>query len=513
MNNLQRYTKFLIKWVFAAVFLMPAVGWTHGAVDTPIARQVKCQKDGGYWASQDGSSIKDKGCRGAAQVFPTPAEWAYQFQQWNEVAHLIAAPGYNDPNIVEQEVPDHKLCSAGDDKKDGLNRVSADWFRTDVTPVNGMMKVRIIGTAPHVPSFAKVFLTKPGFDPSKSPLTWKDLVLIHTEQLTVAKTNWGDAPPAISGASGYFEFLVPVPTGQNGNATLFVQWQRIDPAGEGFYNCSDINIVNAGTPGQWFDIGQFIDAIMGALKVDDSVHFRILDNTPAAKEIVDITLPITASNLNPKIWGQQLANQINPAIAKVGEKQGSNIVFNTVDPSANSVFSVVQGYAQAMAIIPGGGPINPDPRSPVASIKALDPVKSGDPITVDGTGSVFYNQGKKIYQWSSTHGVAMGTTSVVNTTAPAVTTPTDVLLYLTVYDGVNNTKSDEVKITLRVNPHNSGLEPPYVPGKAYNAGDKVSNHGQNYECMQGQSSGWCKLGVYEPGHANGNWTNAWKKIP
>ncbi|WP_052721967.1 lytic polysaccharide monooxygenase [Pseudomonas synxantha] len=131
MKNLQRYRGDLIKWALAVAFLLPALGWTHGAVDTPIARQVKCQKDGGYWSSQDGYSIKDKGCRGAALVFETPDKWAYQFQQWNEVAHLIKAPGYNDPETVKREVPDGKLCSAGDDKKDGLNRVSADWYRTD----------------------------------------------------------------------------------------------------------------------------------------------------------------------------------------------------------------------------------------------------------------------------------------------------------------------------------------------------------------------------------------------
>lgn len=512
MNNLQRYTKYLITWVLAAVFLVPALGWTHGAVDTPIARQVKCQKDGGYWASQDGSSIKDKGCKGAALVFSTPAEWAYQFQQWNEVARLITAPGYNDPTIVEREIPNGKLCSAGDDKKAGLNRVSADWFQSVVTPVNGMMKVRIIGTAPHVPSFAKVFLTKPGFDPTTSPLTWNDLVLIHTEQLTVAQTNWGTAQPAIPGASGFFEFQVPVPSGQSGNAILFVQWQRIDPAGEGFYNCSDINIVNAGTPPSWFDIGQFIDAVMDALKPGDTVHFRILDNTPAAKEVVDIKLPITTSNQDPKIWGQQLANQINPAIAKVGEKQGSNIVFNTVEPNANSVYTVAQGYAQAMAIIPGGGPVNPDPRSPVAAIKALGPVESGKTITIDGSGSIFYNQGQKIYQWSATHGVAMGTTAVVNTTAPIVTTPTDVIFYLTVYDGANRTKSPQVESKVRINPAGGGQQPdgPYVEGGQHEAGKIYSHNGENYKCKY---TSWCSGSpqYYEPGKGLA-WKEAWDEL-
>jgi len=509
MNNLQRYTQYLIKWVLAAALLVPALGWAHGAVDTPIARQVKCQKDGGYWASQDGSSIKDKGCRGAALVFSTPAEWAYQFQQWNEVAHLIAAPGYNDPAIVEQQVPDGKLCSAGDDKKAGLNRVSADWFRTDVTPVNGMMTVRIIGTAPHVPSFAKVFLTKPGFDPTKSPLTWRDLVLIHTEQLTVAKTNWGNSPPAIPGASGYFEFLVPVPSGQSGNATLFVQWQRIDPAGEGFYNCSDINIVNAVTPGQWFDMGQFIDAIMGGLKPDDSVHFRILDNTPAAKEIVDITLPITGSNLDPKVWGQQLANQINPAIAKVGEKQNGNIVFNTADPSANSVYATVQGYAQAMAIIPGGGQNPVNPTAPIARISGPTTLQSGKPFTFSASQSVGYN-GRLKYSWAFIGMTAPYDQVTLNGVTVGVPQTTVHKVRLNVLDAQNN-KTAQAEQDVTITPATGGQQPdgPYVPSGSHEAGKIYSHNGENYKCLQ---KPWCDGSplYYEPGKGLA-WSQAWEK--
>jgi chitin-binding protein len=138
-------------------------------------------------------------------------------------------PGYEDLEIVKREVPDGKLCSAADSKKDGLNLVSNDWYRTDVTPTNGTMEVRIIGTAPHVPSFAKVFLTKPGFDPTRSPLTWNDLTLIHEEKLESRKPT---------GAPGRRSFPPPGSSSsrcrspeQSGKATLFVQWQRDDPAG------------------------------------------------------------------------------------------------------------------------------------------------------------------------------------------------------------------------------------------------------------------------------------------
>ncbi|WLD67568.1 MULTISPECIES: lytic polysaccharide monooxygenase [Pseudomonas] len=498
MNN---YAKRLCTWTLAALCLAPALSWAHGAVDQPISRQVYCRTLPDFWSGNP----SDAGCAALAKK-----SGQYPGQQWNEVAHLIKEPGYNDPETVKREVPDGTLCAAADIKKDGLNIVSDDWYRTDVVPSNGMIDVRIIGTAPHVPSFAKVFLTRPGFDPTRSPLTWNDLVLIHTEQLPTAQTNWGSNPPALP-SSGYFKFPVPIPSGQIGKATLFVQWQRIDPAGEGFYNCSDINIAGGGVPAPWVDLGQFIDAVMNELKAGDSVHFRILDNTPQAKEVVDITLPITPSNLDPKIWGRQLADQINPSIAKVGEKQGSNIVFNPTDPSVNSVFTTAKGYSKAMAIIPGGEkPI--DPRAPEAVIDSHAPVKSGDTFTMNGRNSKFYNNGPIRWQWDNDFLGGNFHESTATFTAPTVDKTTTVNISLTVYDG-SNYKNDRATTTVTVNPGSGGGEyPAYVPGTNYKAGDKVSHNGSNYECKPWPATGWCSLPAYEPGHANGNWVNAWNKL-
>ncbi|OIN48220.1 chitin-binding protein [Pseudomonas azotoformans] len=495
MNHLQRYANALIKWMLAAAFIGPALVFAHGAVDIPIAKQVHCKTLPDFWSG----SPSDAGCAAVdAKSGPYPG------QQWNEVAKLIAAPGYNDPDIVKREVPDGQLCSAADSKKDGLNLVLPYWYRIDVTPVNGMMDVRIIGTAPHVPSFAKVYLTKPGFNPAASPLTWNDLVLLHTEQLTVAQTNWGNEPPAIS-ASGFFKFKVPVPAGQVGPATLFVQWQRIDPAGEGFYNCSDINLVDAAIPGAFFDLGQFIEPIMDTLKAGDSVHFRILDNTPAAKEAVDITLPITTANLDPKIWGAQLANQINPSIARVGEKQGNNIVFNSTNPRANSVFALAKGYSKAMAIIPGGGPAP----TPTAQITGPTRLIAGQTYTFHGKLNNAQNTPQ--YTWAPVVDTTVVNQADVTGTAPRIVQPTNYTVRLNARDG-NTGPTYQATYAITVEPANSGGYPPYQPGTAYQAGDKVSHNGSNYECKPWPATGWCSLPAYEPGHANGNWVNAWNKL-
>ncbi|WP_323146705.1 lytic polysaccharide monooxygenase [Pseudomonas marginalis] len=502
MNNLQRCITHLAKWLLAAVLLAPALVMAHGAVDKPIARQVYCKTLPDFWSG----SPSDNGCAALAAK-----SGQYPGQQWNEVAHLIRQPGYDDPEIVKREVPDGKLCSAADSKKDGLNIVSDQWHRTDVTPTNGMMDVRIIGTAPHVPSFAKVFLTKPGFDPTRSPLTWNDLTLIHTQQFERAQTDWGNNPPIMSGASGYFKFAVPIPSGQTGNATLFVQWQRIDPAGEGFYNCSDINIVGAGIPEQWVDIGQFIDQVMETLKPGDSVHFRILDNTPAAREVVDITLPITASNLDPNIWGQQLANQINPSIAKVGEKKTGNIVFNTSDASANSVYTLAKGYSRAMAIIPGSEtPTNPT--APVAKITGPTTMQSGRPFTFSASQSVGYN-GPLLYSWTVIGMNKPYNQMTVNGVAVTVREPTEHEVRLLVRDEQNG-KTGLAQQTFIVTPSSGGGDyPAYKEGTAYNAGDIVSNNGKNYKCKPHPYTAWCAgaAWAYAPGTGTA-WDQAWDEV-
>ncbi|MGU9858250.1 lytic polysaccharide monooxygenase [Pseudomonas sp. LF245] len=504
MNNLKRHIKSLLKWMLAGVLLAPALAFAHGAVDIPIARQVYCKTLPDFWSG----SPSDAGCAAL-----DAASGQYPGQQWNEVAHLIAAPGYNDPDTVKREVPDGQLCSAADSKKAGLNLVSPDWFRTDVTPQGGMMDVRIIGTAPHVPSFANVYITKPGFNPTTTPLTWNNLVLIHTEQLTIAQTNWGSVPPAIPGASGFFQFKVPLPAGQTGLATLFVHWQRIDPAGEGFYNCIDINLVGASLPGSLFDLGQFIDAIMSTLKPGDAVHFRILDNSPAAKEVVDITLPITQTNLDPTIWGQQLASQINPAIAKVGEKQGNNVTYNAKDPSANSVFALAKGYSKAMSIIPGGGQTPVNPAAPSARITGPISLKSEEAFTFSGTGSTGSN-GPLLYQWAVPGMEGSQSGSTLRGKAFKVVTATVFTARLNVRDQQNG-KTSQATLDFTVSPSDGGgTYPAWVANGGYIGGSRVSNRGKNYECKPGDSVPWCNQAVNEPGTANvPAWERAWRVIP
>jgi len=336
--------------------------------------------------------------------------------------------------------------------------------------------------------------------------------------MTVAKTNWGSTPPTIPGANGFFEFNVPIPANRTGDAVLFTRWQREDPDGEGFYNCSDITLEGSSAPVQLIDLGPFIEPVMDRLKAGDAVHFRLFDNTPAAKEVVDITLPITQSNLNPNIWGKQLADKIAPTIARVGEKDGDNVVFNLTDASANSVFALAKGYSKAMAITPGGDPGPVDPRPPIAVIKAHPPVKSGENFTMDSAGSVVYNPGAMGWHWSNNFHAGDFYNSTAVFKAPEVQESTDYIVYLVVYDNKNKT-SKKTQTMVTVNPRDETTpEYEYVfPDQlsAYKSGTRVyqPKNKKVYECKPFPYSGFCKQWTatttqYEPG-VGSNSSDAW----
>lgn len=503
MKFLERYMRMFVKLALAATLLVPALVWGHGAVDMPISRQVFCYKDPGFW-----SNPNDPGCKAL-----NAASGTYPGQQWNEVAKLVS--NYESQSAIEQAVPDGTLCAAGDPKKAGLNLAQPNWHKTPVIPVNGTMKVRLIGTAPHVPSFVRIYLSKPGFNVATSALKWSDLDLVHSERMTEARKGSMDPPGVISGTSGYFEFQVNIPAGRKGDAVLFTRWQREDPAGEGFYNCSDITLGGAGEPAPWPDLGQFISpAIPPALKVGDTVHFRVLGDSKSASELVDIKLLITASNVNANIWGKQIADKVNSAIAKIGKRQGSNVVFDPNDSTANNVFVVSDGYSFALSIIPGGGetPVNPTP--PTARISAPDTVKSGQTIEFNGAGSTGHN-GPLGYKWTVSGMTGADAAATFRGVAPNVANPTQSIARLTVTDKDNNKTAyvDHRFVITPAEDGGGGDYPAYVPGTAYKAGDKVSNRGGVYQCKPFPASGWCSQSPphYAPG-AGSHWQDAWDKL-
>lgn len=500
MKNLQRY-KQLFNYALAVLMLLPALAWSHGAVDIPAARQVHCYTLPNFWVGTN-----DPGCKASHDLSGT-----YPGQQWNEVAKLVK--DYANQSAVEHAVPDGQLCGAGDPLKKGLNLPQASWYKTTVIPKDGIIDVRLIGTAPHVPSFVKIYLSKPGYNAATTALRWSDLALVHEERMTVAKTDWGSNPPAIAGASGYFEFKVKIPGGQSGAAVLFTRWQREDPAGEGFYNCSDITIAAAGAP-ELHDLGQFITpGIPQVLKPGDSVHFRILTTTSTAKEVVDIKHKITESNLDANVWGREIAGQVEASVAKIGKKQGAEVVFDPSNASLNSVYATQQGYTKAMSIEAGGGPGPVNPAAPIARITGPTTLKSGQAFTFSGTGSSGSN-GPLLYHWAVPGMTGAQDVATVSGKALTVTEATAFKARLNVRDQKNG-KTAQAEFAFTVTPESGGGEyPAWIRDGGYNSGSKVSNHGTNYECKQGGAGAWCGQNENEPGKPGSTfWQRAWDPVP
>jgi predicted carbohydrate-binding protein with CBM5 and CBM33 domain len=209
----------------------------HGAVEFPIARQLNCYKAQDFSWPADGSGIKNPACRAAYQeVYKkhdnNQSQATIQFNQWNEYAKNI--PNYNDFEEVKKAIPDHQLCSAGNsvpgNDKSGMDLPSPDWHTSTVAKdQNQAMRLKFKATMAHDPSFWVIYLSKPGYDPAKASLTWNDLEEVG---------RFDNVKPV----GGYYEMNVDLKD-TLGQRVLYTRWQRVDSAGEGFYNCSDVNIV------------------------------------------------------------------------------------------------------------------------------------------------------------------------------------------------------------------------------------------------------------------------------
>ncbi|WP_017902400.1 lytic polysaccharide monooxygenase [Pseudomonas asplenii] len=515
----------LLSGALAALLAVPALGWAHGAVDSPVSRQTLCRGYADYWGSAD--KMKDEGCRRAVTAPGHAGQMIHAATQWNEVNRDIGGR-YNDADggeaFLKTQVPDGKICSVNRPGMDVLNLAMPEWTRTEVKPdASGNIAVRLITTAAHVPSFVRIYLSNADYDSTLRPLRWDDLQLVHTEELTQARKDWGNKPPLISDATGFFQFQVRVPPGRTGNAVLFTWWQRRDPVGEGFYGCSDITFGGMPQPSPWFKEKVFIDGNGIDPKPGDTVHYRVFGHDREVSEVVDLKLPITASNQAPAVWGKQLAEQLasNRDVIRVGVNRNDNgdIVFDSSDVYKNfNYLSDARNSTQMSVDTAGGevpGPI--DERPPVAVIDGPTEVKAGERFTMSGRRSTSYNGTPLRYAWSMTpaHGWSYGSNiqESFSITAPVTTTPSTTTLRLTVLDDANR-KRGEVEQSLTAMPGSGGGDyPAYKEGENYKAGDIVSNAGGNYKCKPWPYTAWCAgaAWAYAPG-SGVHWQEAWEKL-
>ncbi|MEL7043398.1 MAG: lytic polysaccharide monooxygenase [Pseudomonadota bacterium] len=266
----------------------------HGWSEYPAARQQLCYEQGGIWSGTPPNAA----CAAAKAV-----SGSYPFVQRNEFS--INIPDYSNMQTVRAQVPDGALCYANDSQKRGLGLPRDDWYRTEMN--TGSFEYVFNATAPHNPSFWQFYLTLPGADLSQ-PLAWADLELIQTHD---------DVPVE----NGKYRMDVTIPAERSGDAVLLVRWQRIDPVGEGFYNCSDISIVagDVAPPdpedpeeptGPYLIQGApFIpaDVSLASAGIGDRVNFAVFNRF--GEQHSAFSIEVTADNLND--WDRLLAAEVN----------------------------------------------------------------------------------------------------------------------------------------------------------------------------------------------------------
>ncbi|WP_395344771.1 lytic polysaccharide monooxygenase [Ningiella sp. W23] len=275
--------------------LMSGQAMAHGWSEFPAARQQVCYEQGGLWSGTPPNAA----CAEAKAI-----SGSYPWVQRNEFS--INIPDYNNQATVRAAVPDGTICYANDSQKQGFGIGRSDWTRTELS--TGTFEYVFNATAPHNPSFWEFYLTTEDADLNQ-PLAWSDLELIHTE---------GNVPVV----SGKYRMDVTIPADREGEAVLFVRWQRIDAVGEGFYNCSDISIVNGGgenpeppeepeePTGPYLVQGtQFIpsDIALDSVNIGDTVNFAVFNKN--GEQHSSFSVEINADNLND--WDRLLAAEVN----------------------------------------------------------------------------------------------------------------------------------------------------------------------------------------------------------
>jgi len=342
----------------------------HGWAEFPSARQNTCYQDGGFWTNE----IPNQACQAAYDQ-----SGAYPFVQRSEVAANVA--NYRDMAHVKAIVPDGELCSAGDSAKKGLNVTSPHWQRTDVAlDANNQIDFVFYGQAPHNPSYWEFYLTKPSYDPSL-PLKWDDLELIDTV---------GDI--AVDEQKRY-RMKVTFPADRSGDAILYTRWQRIDVAGEGFYNCSDITLRGSGTTppaptdptdpsNNLTSLGYFVPQGFGPVESGDTIRFRTFDATGA--EIADASLAITTNNTTT--WAAEIADQFNSQqtgdwYVGIWHQEMNHYMFDTNNIYANLVLAPNNTFSYALSLIKADTPPPVEPTNLWDKEKVYN---SGDVVTHNG---------------------------------------------------------------------------------------------------------------------------------
>lgn len=528
----------LILLLLISVFVIDSAS-SHGWSEYPKARQAICHDQGGVWSG----SPPNEACAQAKSESGT-----YPFVQKNEFSTIVL--DFNNIEEVEAAVPKGTLCYANDPAKSGMGNTSPDWTRTEMT--SGPFEFVFNATAPHNPSFWKFYLTKPGHVIS-TEFGWENLNLIAE--------YWN-----IPVEDGKYRMQVTLPEDQSGDAILLVRWQRDDAAGEGFYNCSDITLVDEIGGEQGDDEGEepmepepyliegdhYIPASfdLEAVQTGDTVRYTVSNDLGALHS--QLSVLVTEENID--YWPRLLASEVNGYYADtltpdskvfIGawhEEMGHYMYFKD-DLNANFLNTKTAGFSGELALLKA----DDEEGGSSVGLVIIPKVLIGLEPTEVHFGEKLYLEVEQVETkldtvlWTQTSGPLVetfedGDTLVVNTNSLLETDiPAELIFAVSgtldevSYEGVIAVAVGEVK-TADSEPgtgepevpgsddqggSGSGSDPEdseFVPGTAYQVGQRVTHLGNLYICLV---PGWCSNATanwaYEPG-VGLYWRQAWMLV-
>jgi chitin-binding protein len=195
--------------LLAAVPATMALG--HGSMGYPISRTYSGYLEGPESPQSD--AIQDAvECGGTQPLY-----------DWHQVANFF--PGnaaYQQTIAYEQEIPDGRLASGNNPIYYCYDAPRSDWPATQMT--SGVTELTWAAWVVHNPSVFNVWITTPDWDPT-TELNWAQMEELELGPVTLIDNE--------------YKFEVDIPE-REGRHVLYCIWQRLDPAGEGFYSTSDI---------------------------------------------------------------------------------------------------------------------------------------------------------------------------------------------------------------------------------------------------------------------------------
>lgn len=173
----------------------------------------------------------------------------------------------------------------------------------------------------------------------------------------------------------------------------------------------------------------------------------------------------------------------------------------------------VQHFFPEVVIEDNGGGAN---LPPVANINGPSEALGGATVLLSGQGSSD-PEGKPLsYAWTLPAGASasdLSQSTLSATLPPTSDTRYGFVLKVTDDKGLSRSATHEILIKGSGGSTPPDGNPPYKEGTAYQAGDRVSNLGGNYQCKPHPYTGWCAgaAWAYEPGKGTA-WSDAWIKL-